>query len=149
MEATGGLYVEAEEESTAWEEPGAVAVGSAVLPFTVPRAGLYSFWARTLSRFDDDLKGTWIDFVQHAKWTGNADGFVRLWIKVGEGDYKQVVDYAGVTWWNDEGDGPYFKMGLYTGDPGWQGRSPAVVYTYEYRLGSADAGFEVVAPGRE
>ena len=41
------------------------------------------------------------------------------------------------------------KMGLYTGDPGWEGPSPAVVYTDEYRLGEADAGFEAVAPGKE
>ena len=102
-----------------------------------------------LAPFDESLKGAWIDFVQHAVWTGDEDGFVRLWMKVGDGDYRQVVDYEGVTWWNDEDGGPYFKMGLYTGDPGWKGRSPAVVYTDEYRLGSAEAGFEAVAPGRD
>ena len=41
------------------------------------------------------------------------------------------------------------KMGLYTGDPGWEGPSPVVVYTDEYRLGEADAGFEAVTPGKE
>jgi hypothetical protein len=101
-----------------------------------------------LVRYDAAIKGKWIDFVQHVKWTGDADGFVKLWMKIGDAEYKQVVEYEGRTWWNDEEDGPYFKMGLYMGEPGWAGRSPAVVYTDEYRLGAAEAVFTDVAPGR-
>jgi hypothetical protein len=99
-----------------------------------------------LGAVDEKVKGQWLDFVQHAKWTGDKDGFVKLWMKAGGGQYKLVVDYTGPTWWNDEDQGPYFKMGLYTGDPGWTGRSPAVVYTDEYRLGNAEAGYRAVAP---
>jgi hypothetical protein len=98
-----------------------------------------------LAPFNEALKGKWIDFVQHAHWTGDETGFVKLWMKVGDEEFKLVVDYRGRTWWNDEDHGPYFKMGLYTGDPGWEGRSPAVVYTDEYRLCGAEGGPRDVA----
>ncbi len=99
-----------------------------------------------LAIVDDRLKGRWIDFVQQAKWTGNSDGFVKLWMRVDREPYRLVVDYRGSTWWNNEDRGPYFKMGLYTGDPGWTGRSPAIVYTDEYRLGNTNATCSDVAP---
>lgn len=99
-----------------------------------------------LARIENGAKGKWIDFVQHAKWTGDQDGFVMLWMKIGDGPFKLVVDYKGRTWWNDEDHSPYFKMGLYTGDPGWTGRSPAVVYTDEYRLGNSEASCRDVVP---
>lgn len=94
-----------------------------------------------------DARGRWVDFVMHAKWTGNTDGFAKLWVKVGNGAYTQKVDYKGRTFWNDEGDGPYFKMGLYKGDPNFSGAAPRYLYTDEYRLGDANAKFEDVAPG--
>lgn len=93
----------------------------------------------------DDLSGKWVDFVQHAKWTGNTDGFLTLWMKVGGGGWRKVIDYHGRTWWNDEDAGPYFKMGAYTGDPGWKGAT-RVIYTDEYRLGDAGSTFAEVAP---
>jgi len=99
-----------------------------------------------LAIVDQALKGKWIDFIQQAKWTGHQDGFVKLWMSVDGRAYRQVVDYRGRTWWNDKDWGPYFKMGLYTGDPGWRGRSPAIVYTDEYRLGAANARCQDVAP---
>jgi hypothetical protein len=94
-----------------------------------------------------DVRGKWVDFVMHVKWTGNTDGFTKLWVKVGDGAYTQKVDYKGRTFWNDEGDGPYFKMGLYKGDPNFSGAAPRYLYTDEYRLGDANAKFEDVAPG--
>lgn len=96
-----------------------------------------------------DWKGQWIDFVMHAKWTGDKDGFVHLWMKTGAANYAQKIDYRGRTWWNDEDKGPYFKMGAYMGDPKWQGQSPCILYTDEYRMGSDKARFEDVAPGGE
>jgi hypothetical protein len=99
-----------------------------------------------LAAIDRAAKGKWIDFVQHVKWTGDQDGFVKVWIKIGDAPYRLAVDYAGRTWWNNEDDGPYFKMGLYTGDPGWSGRTPAVVYTDEYRLADSLATCRDVAP---
>ncbi|PPS41148.1 polysaccharide lyase [Chroococcidiopsis sp. TS-821] len=94
-----------------------------------------------------ELRGKWVDFVMHVKWTGNTDGFLKLWTKVGNGTYTQNVDYKGRTFWNDEGEGPYFKMGLYKGDPNFKGAAPRVLYTDEYRLGDANSSFEEVAPG--
>jgi hypothetical protein len=92
------------------------------------------------------MKGKWVDFVMNAKWTGNKDGFVKLWMKVGNGSYTQKVDYKGRTFWNDEGAGPYFKMGLYKGDPNFKGPAPRTVYTDEYRLGDDKSSFEEVSP---
>ncbi|MDV2996459.1 MAG: hypothetical protein N4J56_006113 [Chroococcidiopsis sp. SAG 2025] len=32
-----------------------------------------------------EIKGKWTDFVMHVKWTGNNDGFLKVWVKVGDG----------------------------------------------------------------
>ena len=92
-----------------------------------------------------EMRGKWVDYVVQAKWTGNNDGFLKLWQKIGDGSYSQKVNYQGRTFWNDEGSGPYFKMGLYRGS---QNTSPnSTIYTDEYRLGDASSSFEEVAPG--
>lgn len=96
----------------------------------------------------NDMKGKWVDFVMQSKWTGNTDGFLKLWMKVGNGAYVQKLNYTGPTFWNDEGKGPYFKMGLYKGDPDWNGPAPRVLYTDEYRLGNANSSFASVAPAQ-
>jgi hypothetical protein len=92
-----------------------------------------------------NLRGNWIDFVMHAKWTGNRDGVFQLWIRSGDKQFVQKVDYSGPTWWNDEGAGPYFKMGAYMGEPGWKGPQSRTVYTDEYRLGDETSSFDEVA----
>jgi hypothetical protein len=93
-----------------------------------------------------EVRGKWVDFVMQAKWTGNTDGFVKLWMKIGNEAYVQKVNYSGRTYWNGERSGPYFKMGLYKGDPNFSGAAPRYLYTDEYRLGDANAKFEDVAP---
>ncbi len=92
------------------------------------------------------LKGKWTDFVMNVKWTGNKDGFLNLWMKIGDDSYIQKINYQGPTFWNDEGTGPYFKMGLYKGDPNFEGPAPRTVYTDEYRLGDERSSFQEVAP---
>lgn len=92
------------------------------------------------------VRGKWVDFVMNVKWTGNKDGFLKLWMKTGNGSYTQKVDYKGRTFWNDEGTGPFFKMGLYKGEPNFKGPSPRYLYTAEYRLGNANSSFKQVAP---
>jgi Polysaccharide lyase len=92
------------------------------------------------------MRGKWVDFVMHSKWTGNKDGFLKLWMKIGDEPYVQKINYTGRTFWNDEGRGPYFKMGLYKGEPGFKGPAPRYLYTDEYRLGNANSSFEQVAP---
>jgi hypothetical protein len=86
--------------------------------------------------------------VRQAKWTGNKDGFFKFWLKMND-RYEQKIYYQGLTWWNDEDDGPYFKMGAYMGEPGWEGPESRTVYTDEYRLGNEQASFEDVAPGNQ
>ncbi|KJH70052.1 polysaccharide lyase [Aliterella atlantica] len=93
-----------------------------------------------------DIRGKWVDFVMHVKWTGNKDGFLKLWTRTGGDEYSQDVDYKGRTYWNDEGEGPNFKMGLYKGDPNFKGPAPRQLYTDEYRMGDAGSSFEEVAP---
>jgi hypothetical protein len=93
-----------------------------------------------------EVRGEWTNFVMQAKWTGNKDGFLRLWMKIGNGSYTQKVDYKGRTYWNDEGTGPYLKMGLYKGDPNFKGPAPRYLYTAEYRLGNDKSSFAEVAP---
>ncbi len=92
------------------------------------------------------MRGNWVDFVMNVKWTGNKDGFLKLWMKIGNRQYTQKIDYKGRTFWNDEDTGPYFKMGLYKGDPNWKGTAPRILYTAEYRLGNANSSFAEVAP---
>lgn len=93
-----------------------------------------------------DIRGKWVDFVMQVKWTGNKDGFLKLWTRTGDGEYSQEVDYQGRTYWNDEGEGPNFKMGLYKGDPNFKGPAPRQLYTDEYRMGDSSSSFEEVAP---
>jgi Polysaccharide lyase len=95
-----------------------------------------------------ELQGKWVDFVMHVKWTGNKDGFLKLWMKSGNEPYAQKIDYQGRTYFNNEGKGPYFKMGLYKGDPNWKGSTPRTLYTAEYRLGNEKSSFAEVAPKR-
>jgi len=98
--------------------------------------------------FDDvsTIKGKWIDFVMNAKWTGSAGGFLKLWAKIDDNNYIQKINYQGPTWWDDEDKGPYFKMGLYMGDPGWKGPSERILYTDEFRMGGKNSSFNEVAP---
>lgn len=74
------------------------------------------------------------------KWSYRSDGFLRLYK-----DGKRIWSYDGPTYW-DVPDGPYFKMGLYKGDPDWPGPSPRIVYGDEYRMGNSQATYEDVAP---
>jgi hypothetical protein len=90
------------------------------------------------------LRGDWIDFVMHAKWTGEKSGHFQLWMRWGKEKYEKKVDYTGRTWWNDEGAGPYFKMGAYMGEPGWKGPKSRTVYSDEYRLGDDKSSFDEV-----
>jgi hypothetical protein len=67
-------------------------------------------------------------------------------MKIGNDQYTQKLDYKGPSYWNNEGNGPYFKMGLYKGDPNFKGPAPRTVFTDEYRLGNDKSSFEEVSP---
>lgn len=94
------------------------------------------------------IKGRWIDFVLHAKWTGEPSGFAELWVKQHDNNFFQRVAYTGRTWWRDERQGPSFIMGARLVAPAGSPRE-VTIYTDEFRLGDAAAGFSDVAPGAE
>jgi hypothetical protein len=92
-------------------------------------------------------RGKWMDFVMHAKWTGDTDGFCKLWVQVDGAGYDLKVNYTGRTWWDNEDRGPYFKMGLYRNRQ--KKDLPALeLFTDEYRLGDAASRFDDVRPDR-
>ncbi len=117
------------------------------LRYDLQRAGKTQDSVCEKFQLGDLVKGKWTDFVMHAKWTGDEDGFLKLWMRIGKEKYEHKIDHKGRTWWNDEDKGPYFKMGAYMGDPKWGGPESRTVYTDEYRLGDTEADFDDVAPG--
>jgi hypothetical protein len=88
------------------------------------------------------MRGFWTDFVMHVKWTGNSDGFLKIWARTNNGPWKIRLDYKGATFWNNEGSGPNLKWGLYAGSGGSR-----TIYTDEMRIGDAESSFQEVAPG--
>ncbi|MES1021692.1 heparin lyase I family protein [Gloeocapsa sp. BRSZ] len=96
-----------------------------------------------------EMRGKWVDFVMHVKWTGDKDGFLKLWMKSSSEPYQLKVNYTGSTYWNHAKSGPYFKMGLYKGDPNFAGPAPRYLYTAQYRLGDDNSNFQAVAPIQE
>jgi predicted RNA-binding protein YlxR (DUF448 family) len=94
----------------------------------------------------DGLENKWTDFVMHAKWTGNEDGFLKIWMRIGgdAGKWEQKIDYKGRTFWNNEGNGPYMKLGVYLGS---SGNGSRLLYMDEYRHGDSSSSFEEVDPG--
>lgn len=95
------------------------------------------------------MRGKWVDFVMHVKWTGDDDGHLKLWMRKDNEPYQLKVDHVGSTYWNHTKTGPYFKMGLYKGNPNFRGPAPRYLYTAGYRLGNASANFQMVNPASE
>jgi hypothetical protein len=94
----------------------------------------------------EGLENKWTDFVMHAKWTGDEDGFLKIWMRAEGSPWEVKLDYKGRTFWNNEGNGPFFKLGIYLGNPG---NGYRLMYTDEYRHGDATSSFEEVEPGRD
>ena len=57
------------------------------------------------------LKGKWLDFVMHAKWTGDKDGFLKFWVKEHDNHYAQKIGYVGRTWWERRRPRPLLQNG--------------------------------------
>ena len=96
----------------------------------------------------DKFKGQWFDFVIHVKWTGNNDGFLKLWYKpywATDWGYPKI-DYTGTTFWNDEDVAPYFKAGLYAGTPGPNPNARRRIWIDSYRHGDASSYLNQVKP---
>jgi hypothetical protein len=92
----------------------------------------------------DGLENKWTDFVMHAKWTGDLDGFLKIWMRTDGGQWVQKIDYEGRTFWNNEGNGPYMKLGVYLGS---SGNGYRLLYMDEYRHGDSTSSFDEVEPG--
>lgn len=92
------------------------------------------------------LKGVWLDFVVHAKWTEAADGFVELWGKRDDNNFFQRVNYKGSTWWSEEAKGPRFALGISGGESGKSDLGGLTLYTDEFRYGNESSSFNDVAP---
>ena len=54
---------------------------------------------------DADLRGRWHRIEVHARWSRDADGFMRVWV-----DGEAKVDHAGPTM---DAETVYFKYGVY------------------------------------
>ena len=84
---------------------------------------------QAMYRATDDVRGRWLDFVFHLKFTHAPDGLLRVWL-----NGKQLCDYHGITAYTEEygyvKDGHYyFKMGLYRD----RMAEPMTAYFDEYR----------------
>ena len=60
----------------------------------------------------DELKGKWVNWTFHIKWTHSQDGIVEVWQ-----DEEKIVDRIGANTYNDE-RGVYLKIGIYK--PDWK-----------------------------
>ncbi|PTY02939.1 hypothetical protein DB346_07975 [Verrucomicrobia bacterium LW23] len=92
-------------------------------------------------------KGKWTDFVMEVCWRGpkEGNGYLRLY-KNGE----KVVDYEGITYFDDATSGPFFKMGVYKGAGKWKGEEAgAVLYCDEFRMAGKETPTYLVDPNPE
>jgi len=76
------------------------------------------------------VKGVWVDWRVHARWSGGDDGILQIWR-----DDKLVVDLRGKNLNADGGGGTFFKLGIYRGggDPNTQ-----VAYHADYMRGATE-----------
>jgi len=81
--------------------------------------------------------GVWTDWVFHVKWSYESDGLLEIW-KNG----VKVLYREGPNAFNDA-EGPYFKMGIYSGDI----PCTRIVYHDEFRMADANSTYADVAPG--
>lgn len=102
-------------------------------------------WHRKTYRLGPVRKGTWTDWVLHAKWSFEKDGLVEVWR-----DGQKVVRHRGPNEYVNE-IGPYFKMGIY--HPVWRhdgskippGQRPLVSYADAVRL-ARNGSYAAVRP---
>jgi hypothetical protein len=84
---------------------------------------------QTLFRTTEEIRGRWLDFIFHLKFTRAPEGLVRVWL-----NGCPVCDFHGVTAYTEEFGYPqngrfYFKMGLYRD----RMPEPMTAYFDEYR----------------
>ncbi|MDQ3291213.1 MAG: polysaccharide lyase [Bacteroidota bacterium] len=89
------------------------------------------------------IKGKWVDWVIHVKWSYKNDGLLEIWQ-----DGRKVTTYKGPIGYNDT-KSMYLKTGLYhisNGD-GWpKGLKRRVLYYDDIRMGNQQASYADVKP---
>jgi hypothetical protein len=80
-------------------------------------------------------RGRWHDFVVRVLWSRHAFSEVDAWL-----NREQLVTFRGPLAYENEEEGPYFKLGIYWSPPG---PKPIVVYHDNYSRGHS---FEEVDP---
>ncbi|MDQ4140937.1 MAG: polysaccharide lyase [Bacteroidota bacterium] len=87
------------------------------------------------------IKGSWVDWVIHVKWSYKNDGLLEIWH-----NGKKVTTYRGPIGYNDK-NSMYLKMGLYhigNGDSWPDGLKRRVLYLDEIRMGGPKANYSDV-----
>jgi hypothetical protein len=75
--------------------------------------------------------GAWHDFVFRVFWSRHGTSEIDAWMNGG-----RIVDWRGPLGYENEEEGPYFKLGVYWSPPGTE---PAVVYQDNYSRGHSYA----------
>jgi Polysaccharide lyase len=82
-------------------------------------------------------KGVWHDFVVRVFWSRHDLSEVDIWLNM-----QRIVAWRGPLAYENEEEGPYFKLGLYWSPPG---PKPIVAYHDNYSRGHS---FDEVGPSR-
>jgi hypothetical protein len=85
-------------------------------------------------------RGKWVHWALHAKWSIANEGYLGVYR-----NGKLVWERRGPNWLN-WGYGPMVKAGIYTGDPGWSGNNPTVVYHDNIFVGDENSSLHQVCP---
>ncbi len=85
-------------------------------------------------------RGHWVHWALHARWSVAGDGYLGLYR-----NGRQLWERKGPNWlsW---GPGPMVKCGIYTGNPGWRGNNPTIVYHDNIIVGDENSGIAEVNP---
>lgn len=89
------------------------------------------------------IKGSWVDWVIHVKWSYKNDGVLEIWQ-----NGKKVTTYRGPIGYNDK-NSMYLKAGLYhigNGDSWPDGLKRRTLYLDEIRMGGPKATYSDVKP---
>ena len=89
------------------------------------------------------IKGKWVDWVIHVKWSYKNDGILEIWQ-----NGKKVTNYRGPIGYNDKGS-MFMKAGLYhigNGDYWPDGLKRRVLYYDQIRMGGPKATYSDVKP---
>lgn len=75
--------------------------------------------------------GVWHDFIFRVLWTQRGTSEIEAWL-----NGQRIIDWRGPLAYENEAEGPYFKLGVYWSPPG---PKPIVVYHDNYSRGHSYA----------